>query len=176
MRVISGQFKGRKLPNADRLALRPTTDFAKESLFNLLRDRISIPNITFLDLCAGTGAISYELLSRGAASGTCVDSSKPSKLYRAKMLEVLGIETVRNIKLDIFKHMAREHEQYDFIFADPPFAMANLNQVPDEVFSSELLKPNGLFVLEHPEEHTFGQHPHFEMHKRYGRVNFTFFR
>lgn len=175
MRIVGGKYKGRKLPVSSKLDLRPTTDFAKESLFNLLRSRKDLSDIQFLDLFSGTGNISFELLSRGAASGTCVDISGASKSYRQAIISQLNIETLQNVKADVFKFIPRCKGEFDLVFADPPYDMIQLAELPSLIFDNKLLVENGLLVLEHPEEHTFGQHPHFSEHRRYGRVNFSFF-
>ncbi len=160
---------------SSKLDIRPTTDFAKESLFNLLSSRKDIIDIDFLDLFSGTGSISFEMISRGAKGGTCVDISSASHEYRSRIIAQLGIEELNNIKTDVFKFLARSSSKYDLIFADPPYGHEGLASLPDMIFEQELLREGGLFVLEHPEEHTFGQHPKFSEHRKYGRVNFSFF-
>lgn len=175
MRIVGGKYKGRKLPVSSKLVLRPTTDFAKESLFNLLLTRKELNDLEFLDLFSGTGSISFELMSRNAKGGTCVDVSSASQDYRNRIAEQLGIEGMRNIKSDVFKFINRCSSQFDLIFADPPFGLERLTDLPDLIFDHQLLRAGGVFVLEHPEEHTFGQHPKFTEHRRYGRVNFSFF-
>ena len=158
-----------------QLDLRPTTDFAKESLFNLLHTRKDLNDIEFLDLFSGTGSISFELMSRNAKEGTCVDLSSASQEYRNRIIDQLGIEGIRNMKSDVFKYLGRCSSQFDLIYADPPYGHERLIDLPDLIFDHDLLREGGVFVLEHPEEHTFGQHPKFTEHRRYGRVNFTFF-
>lgn len=160
---------------SSKLDLRPTTDFAKESLFNLLHTRKDLNDIEFLELFSGTGSISFELMSRNAKGGTCVDLSSASQEYRNRIIDQLGIEGIRNMRSDVFKYLGRCSSQFDLIFADPPYGLQRLTDLPDLIFDHELLREGGVFVLEHPEEHTFGQHPKFTEHRRYGRVNFTFF-
>lgn len=160
---------------SSKLDLRPTTDFAKESLFNLLSTRKDLSDIHFLDLFSGTGNISFELLSRGASRGTCVDITPASHVYRNRIMSELGIEELRSIKSDVFKFLTRCSSKFDLIFADPPYDLARLPDLPDIIFEKDLLSDDGIFILEHPEQHTFGQHPKFSEHRRYGRVNFTFF-
>lgn len=175
MRIIGGIHKGKKLPISNKLDLRPTTDRARESLINLLRNKIDFEDIRFLDLFSGTGAVSYELISLGAGAGVCVDISQTSHRYRSAMIEELGRPDLKNIKADVFKFCRRSQQSFDLVFADPPYAHPDLAKLPDLIFECGLLKADGLFVLEHPEEHTFGKHSHFDSHRKYGRVNFSFF-
>ena len=175
MRIVGGIYKGRKLPVSSKLDLRPTTDFAKESLFNLLNTRKNLHAIEFLDLFSGSGGIAFELISRGAERGTCVDNTSSSYDYRDRIMNQLGIKGIRNLKADVFKFLPRCSTKFDLIFADPPYDHERLVDLPDLIFDLDLLLEGGLFVLEHPEEHTFGKHPKFSEHRRYGRVNFSFF-
>lgn len=176
MRIVGGKYRGKKLPYSAKMDLRPTTDFAKESLFNLLNNKIDLEGISFLDLFSGTGNISYELISRGAGLGTCVDISAPSFKYRKGVIETMDFEELKSLKMDVFKFMRSSKRKFDLVFADPPYDLSQIPELPDLVFQHALLKADGLFVLEHPEDHTFGGHPHFSEHRRYGRVNFTFFK
>jgi 16S rRNA (guanine(966)-N(2))-methyltransferase RsmD len=175
LRIIGGKYRGKKLPVSNKLDLRPTTDFAKESLFNLLLNRIALEGIHFLDIFAGTGNISYELMSRGALSGRCVDISVSSHKYRERLIENIGMPGLRSIRSEGLKFLKATTHKYDLIFADPPYDYEHIHKIPDLVFQRGLLKANGLLVLEHSEEHTFDEDPHFAEHRRYGRVNFTFF-
>lgn len=175
MRIVGGKYKGRRLPVSSKLDLRPTTDFAKEALFNLLRSRKDITDTRFLELFSGTGSISFELLSRGAASGVCVDITAASHKYRAQIMSVLEIDSLQSIKSDVFRYLSRAAGQYDLIFADPPYDLERLPELPRLILDQGLLLPDGLLILEHPEEHSFGQDPNFVEHRKYGRVNFSFF-
>lgn len=175
MRIVGGKYKGRRLPVSSKLDLRPTTDFAKESLFNLLVTRKDLSEIRFLDLFSGTGNISFELLSRGASHGTCVDIVPATHAYRNRIMSELGIDELQSIKSDVFKYLSRCSSTFDLIFADPPYDFERLTDLPDIIFDTDLLSDDGIFILEHSEQHTFGQHPKFSEQRRYGRVNFTFF-
>jgi len=175
MRIISGKYRGKKLRPPQIPNLRPTTDYAKESLFNLLGNRIDLEDIRFLDLFAGTGNISFELMSRGAEGGLCVDISLASDKYRHRMIKEMGLKGLRSVKSEAFKFIRNCPEQFDLIFCDPPYDLKRLQDIPEAIFTSSLLKEDGLLVVEHPEEHTFGRTPHFQEHRRYGRVNFSFF-
>ena len=176
MRIIGGSRRGKVLPSFDKLDLRPTTDFAKESLFNILQHRIALDGIHFLDLFAGTGGISFEFMSRSAQSGVMVDISPGSQRYRVKILEQIGWDDLQSIRSDVFKFIKTCSGSFDIIFADPPFDLPELLEIPDLIFQHGLLKPDGRLILEHHERATFGKHPHFEEHRKYGAVNFTFFK
>jgi 16S rRNA (guanine(966)-N(2))-methyltransferase RsmD len=176
VRIIGGSRRGKVLPAFDKLNLRPTTDFAKESLFNILQHKTDLEDCYFLDLFAGTGSISYELMSRGAGGGILVDISNGSFRYRAKVLESLPWPSLKNRRADVFQFLRNCEETFDIIFADPPYDLSNLAEIPELIFQYELLKPGGLFILEHPESHTFGKAPHFLEHRKYGTVNFSFFQ
>ncbi len=175
MRIISGRFRGKKLRPPSNLTLRPTTDFAKESLFNLLQNKIELEGIHFLDLFAGTGNISYELISRGAGSGFCVDISLASHKFRQRMIKELDCRELKSIKTEAFRFVRNMDDRFDFIFADPPYDMEDLPKLPQAIFTSGLLKPDGLMVIEHPENHTFDDSEGFVEQRNYGRVNFSFF-
>jgi len=176
MRIIGGARRGKVLPRFDDPHLRPTTDFAKEALFNILQHRMVLEDIHFLDLFAGTGGISYEFMSRGAHSGVMVDLSISSQKYRVKILQGMGWDTLFSIRTDAFKYVKTCRDSFDLIFADPPFDLPDLDKIPDMIFQEELLKEDGIFVLEHPEKITFGKHPMFDEHRKYGAVNFSFFK
>ncbi|NNK80406.1 MAG: 16S rRNA (guanine(966)-N(2))-methyltransferase RsmD, partial [Flavobacteriales bacterium] len=153
MRIIGGKYRGKKLPVSNKLDLRPTTDFAKESLFNLLMNRKDIHDIHFLDIFSGTGNISYELISRGASSGRCVDISLASHKYREKLIAILDMKgELRSIKSEGLKFLRRTTDSYDIIFADPPYNYEHIHEIPRIVFQRELLKANGLLILEHSED------------------------
>lgn len=176
MRIIGGSRRGKVLPAFDKLNLRPITDFAKESLFNILQNKIDLDGCRFLDLFAGTGGISYELMSRGAEGGIMVDLSNGSFRYREKVLDSLPWPSLKNRRADVFQYIKNCEETFDLIFADPPYDMSNLVELPDLIFQYGLLKPAGLFILEHPESHTFGKAPYFLEHRKYGAVHFSFFQ
>lgn len=175
MRIISGKFKGRRIAPPKNITARPTTDFAKEGLFNLLANRIDFEDTTALDLFAGTGSISIELISRGCPHVTSIEQSKTQYAFIKKTCMELGIDNLLVLQTDVFKFLKKINSQYDFIFADPPYDLERLDEIPDLIFSRNTLKPEGLFILEHSAGSNFEGHPHFSEHRNYGNVNFSFF-
>lgn len=175
MRIISGTFGGRRLVPPKNITARPTTDFAKEALFNLLQNRIDFEGIDVLDLFAGTGSISLECVSRGAREVTAVEMAHTQQNFIIATSKQLGIRNLTVIRGDALKFIGTCHQKFDFIFADPPYALEQLPMVPDLVFQAGLLKEGGLMVLEHSAGNDFSKHPHFDEHRKYGNVNFTFF-
>lgn len=176
MRIISGTFKGRRLTPPKNITARPTTDFAKESLFNLLQNRIDFEGTDMLDLFAGTGGIGIEFVSRGAREVTSVEMAHTQQNFIIQTCKLLGIKNLQLIRGDVFKYIAGCKTKYDFIYADPPYALETLSTLPDLIFEHELLKEGGIMVLEHSKADDFSQHPHFDEHRKYGNVNFTFFQ
>ncbi len=176
MRIISGTLKGRRLLPPKNITARPTTDFAKESLFNLLQNRMDFEGIDMLDLFAGTGGIGLECVSRGAREVTAVELAHTQQNFIISACKQLGIKNLSVIRGDVFKYINACHIQYDLIFADPPYALEALPTLPDLVFEKELLREDGMFVLEHGKDYDFSSHPHFAEHRNYGSVNFSFFR
>ena len=158
------------------ITARPTTDFAKESLFNLLNNRIDFEDCEMLDLFAGTGGIGLEFVSRGAKEVTAVEVAHTQQNFIISACKQLGIRNLTVIRGDVFKFLNACHLQFDFIFADPPYALEALPTLPDLIFEKNILRPDGLFVLEHGKDYDFSNHPHFVSHRSYGSVNFTFFQ
>ena len=175
MRIIRGKYKGRKINAPKSVKARPTTDFAKESLFNILNNQIDFEDIEVLDLFAGTGNISFEFASRGAASVLSVDHSFTSVKFIQHVSEELELP-VRAIKAKVFGFLENHPGQYDIIFADPPYQLKNLDMLPDAVLSKKLLKPDGVFILEHGKENDFSNNEYLVDHRIYSRVNFSFFK
>jgi len=175
MRIISGKYKGRRIDVPGKITARPTTDFAKEGLFNLLNNRIDFEALEVLDLFAGTGSISIEFVSRGAASVVSVETDRKHCSYIRQVCGILGIENLILMQTDVFRFIASAHNRYDLIFADPPYALANLPEIPDLIFSAGILKEEGMLVLEHSSKNDFSQHPRFASHRNYGNVHFSFF-
>ena len=177
MRIISGKFKGRKFfPPAKNWPTRPTTDFSKEGLFNILTNLIDFESIKMLDLFGGTGNHSYEFISRGCQDVTYVDKFGGCIAFVKKTAEVLEIQdSIRIVKSDVFRFMHHTSAQYDYIFAGPPYGMPKLDQIPDILFSESLLESKGLFVLEHNPNHSFKDHPCFWQERHYGKTIFSFF-
>jgi 16S rRNA (guanine(966)-N(2))-methyltransferase RsmD len=175
VRIISGLYKGRRISTPTNIKARPTTDFAKEGLFNLLNNRIDFEDIDVLDLFAGTGSIGIEFVSRGCRSVTAIENFKTQCDFIQKVCAELKISNLHLLKMDAFKFIGSSNLQFDFIFADPPYELSILEQIPDLIFKNELLKIDGLFVLEHSSKNNLKQHPHFLDHRAYGNVNFSFF-
>ena len=176
MRIISGKYRGRHITPPKNITARPTTDFAKESLFNLLQNRFDFEGLEVLDLFAGTGSISLECVSRGARKVTAVELAHVQQNFIIQTSKQLGITNLNVFRGDVFKYINACRLRFDFIFADPPYALPTLPTLPDLVFDKDLLRPEGWFVLEHSADNEFTTHPRFVEHRQYGSVNFTFFR
>ena len=182
MRIISGIYGGRRFEAPKNLQARPTTDIAKESLFNILQNRIDLEGIKALDLFGGTGSISFELLSRRAAQVSCVEMGHQQQQFIRKVSETLKIgKELTLVRGDVFKFLksqiaiANVDGLYDLIFADPPYALPELKTLPELVLSNPLLKPDGVFILEHGKDQDFSSTPGFKELRVYGAVHFSFF-
>lgn len=175
MRIVAGELRGRRLNPPTNIPVRPTTDFAKESLFNILRNKIEFSECTALDLFCGTGGISFEFVSRGIRQITSIDMNPKCIAFINKTKEQFGVDNLFALRQDAFVYLGRSKMQYDVVFADPPYEMQNFDLVPDLVLKS-FLKPGGLFVLEHSKEHSYQDNPYFVEQRHYGKVNFTFFK
>lgn len=175
MRIISGRFRGRRLMPPKNITARPTTDFAKESLFNLLSNRMDFAGVEMLDLFAGTGSIGIEFISRGAKEVTSVELAHTQQNFIISVCKQLNINNLHVIRTDVFRYIKTCRLQYDFIYADPPYDLQALPTLPNLIFEQRLLKEYGLFVLEHSKSNTFQAHPHFIEQRTYGSVNFSFF-
>lgn len=154
---------------------RPTTDIAKEGLFNILQNRISFDGITTLDLFGGTGSISYELASRGAADLTIVEKDNAMHAFIKKNIELLKIENAKVLKMEVFNFLNGCNQQYDFIFAGPPYALGTIDELPKIIVEKELIAPNGFFVLEHTPRNNYEQFKGFSFVRNYGSTLFSFF-
>ena len=176
MRIVGGEFSGRRFNPPSGIPARPTTDVAKEGLFNTLENLMDLDGITTCDIFGGTGSISYELASRGAADLTIIERDTASINFIKKTAKDLGIEDKMHIiKGDVFRFMKQSTAQYDFIFAGPPYALANIDDLPHLVYEKEMLAADGIFVLEHTPRNDYQQHPGFLRMKNYGTTVFTFF-
>lgn len=176
MRIITGIYKGRRFDIPRSFKARPTTDFAKENLFNVLTGYIDLDGARALDLFAGTGSISLEFLSRGCSQVVSVELDRDHYTFIRQCVEKLGSDKSMIIRGDVFKFVKSCHQQFDIIFADPPYALEKLPEIPDLIFSRNLLADGGLFVFEHGKQNDFSNHPHFVEHRSYGSVNFSIFR
>jgi len=175
VRIISGSYRGKQIHPPSGMKARPTTDQAKEGLFNILIHRFDLEELEVLDLFAGTGSITYEFASRHARSVVAVEMDPVYFKFIRKIVSELEFENVTVIRGDVFRFLRHPSQSFDLIFADPPYNHPGLDQLPDLVFSSEILARDGWFILEHPGDHHFTAHPHFLNHRRYGGVNFTIF-
>lgn len=176
MRIIGGRYKGRKIDPPSDLKARPTTDFAREGLFNILSNRVDIESASILDLFAGTGSISYEFVSRGAANVHMVEKNARHLAGIKRIIRELGMENIRPIHIDVKAYLKTCRIKYDIIFADPPYDLSWLNELPDMVLEADILNEGGFFILEHPRSMSFSGHKSFFEHRNYGGVNFSFFR
>lgn len=175
MRIIAGTLKGRRLNPPANLPVRPTTDMARESLFNILNNYVDFEECSVMDLFAGTGAMSVEFISRGAREVTAVDINNACTEYIKSEAKRLELKNLRVVRADVFDLLKRANRKFDLVFADPPYAIEGLETLPDLVFDHQLLTDDGIFILEHPREYSFEEHPRFWQHRNYGKVNFTFF-
>ena len=176
MRIITGQYKGRHFDIPRSFKARPTTDFAKENIFNVLNAYIDFEDAMALDLFSGTGSISLELLSRGCKNVVSVEADRDHYAFIKQCLAKLGTDRCITIRGDVFRYLKTCHQQFDFIFADPPYALKQLKEIPDIVLSGNLLTNDGIFVFEHGKDYDFSSHPHFVEHRSYGSVNFSIFK
>jgi N6-adenine-specific methylase len=177
MRIIGGIYKRRRFEVPKTFKARPTTDFAKENLFNILSNTINFEDgPTALDLFAGTGSISIELVSRGCSKVVSVEKENAHFSFINKVIRELKTDKCLPLRGDVFRFINGCKQQFEFIFADPPYDLVELQTIPDLIFSHNLLKEDGVFVLEHGKKNNFEDHPNFFDKRVYGSVNFSFFR
>ena len=176
MRIITGLYKGRHFDIPRSFKARPTTDFAKENIFNVLTQYIDFDGAIALDLFSGTGSISLELASRGCARVISVEADRDHHRFILQCLQKLQNPPVTAIRGDVFRFIKSCKQQFDFIFADPPYALEELPTIPSLVFEKNLLKEDGVFVFEHGKNDSFTDHPNFVEHRSYGSVNFSIFQ
>jgi len=176
MRIISGKYGGRRInPPAKMPYTRPTTDIAKEGLFNILQNRIAFEGIRTLDLFGGTGCISYELASRGAADLTVVEKDANMQAFTKKNIQMLGIENCKVLKMDVFDYINTCNESFDFIFAGPPYALGTIDEIPNLIVSRNMIGKDGFFVLEHTPRNSYEKFAGFSFQRNYGTTIFSFF-
>jgi len=176
MRIISGKYGRRRFDVPTNITARPTTDMARENLFNVLTNLVDLEGVRTLDLFAGTGAISLEFLSRGAASAVAVEKAAVQARFIHKVCQQLGEENLTVVRGDVFKFIGQCKQQFDIIFADPPYALPQLGELPSLILNSAMVAPGTLVIIEHPREYDFTTLPHFLQHRIYGKVNFTLFQ
>ena len=176
MRIITGEYKGRHFDIPRTFKARPTTDFAKENIFNVLQGYIDFEDATALDLFAGTGSISLELVSRGCKQVVSVEADRDHANFIRQCFKKLNEERDILVRGDVFRFLKSCHQKFDFIFADPPYALKELETIPELIFQNNLLKEGGLLVLEHGKDNNFEENPYFVERRVYGSVNFSIFR
>jgi 16S rRNA (guanine966-N2)-methyltransferase len=176
MRIVGGQYGGLRLSPPANLPVRPTTDIAKEALFNILEHKLTLADCTCLDLFAGTGNISFELVSRGALDVDAIDIHFKCLQYIKETALKLSTERISTRKADVLKYISSCKKQYDFIFADPPYDLPKLPQLATLIFENELLKSKGLLVIEHPSTRKMDDIPYFLETRKYGYSSFSFYK
>lgn len=177
MRIISGTHGGRRIdPPAKMPHTRPTTDIAKEGLFNVIQNNLDIEDLVTLDLFGGTGCISYELASRGCNDLTIVEKDPVMYEFIKKTAALLKLENFKVLKSDVFRYISSCSNQYDFIFAGPPYALTNIDDLPKIIFEKKLLNPGGWFVLEHTPRNDYKKNPYFKSERNYGTTIFSIFK
>ena len=178
MRIIGGQFKGyRFTPPADKWPTRPTTDYSKEALYNILMNIADFEEMNFLDLFGGSGNHCYECISRGAKSATYVDKFPNCIKFVHKMSEKLEIEDqITIVRSDVFKFIKATNRQYSYIFAGPPYGLPTIHTIPDQIFEHNLLTDEGLLVVEHNPHVRYDYHPRLTDVRNYGQTHFSFFK
>ncbi|PCH93235.1 MAG: 16S rRNA (guanine(966)-N(2))-methyltransferase RsmD [Bacteroidetes bacterium] len=176
MRVISGEFKGRVFNPPSNLRLRPTTDRAKESLFNILNNYVDFRELKVLDLFAGTGNISYEYISRGVVDITMVERDPKCVAFIQDTLKKLEVTNVDIVRTDVFRFIDDCPDKFDLIFADPPYSLSRIQEIPTMIFQNGLLKKDGLIIIEHGSRITFDEEENFYRKRNIGEVNFSIFR
>ncbi len=176
MRIIGGELGGRKINPPNKMPYtRPTTDIAKEGLFNIIENNLEISKLKTLDLFGGTGSISFELASRGATDQTIVEKDSQMYEFIKKTAAQLKLSHLKTVKLDVFKFIHQCNEQFDFIFAGPPYALAEIDELPKQVFEKKLLNQKGWFVLEHTPRNDYKNFPFYKTERNYGTTVFSIF-
>ena len=175
MRIIGGALKGRAICPPAGYKARPTTDFAREGLFNILGNEYEFEDLKVLDLFGGTGAVSFEFASRGAARVWSVDMARENAAFIRSEARRLGLDNVVAVHGNVFDFLPLCRERFDLVFADPPYALEGLESLPDKVFARDILVSGNYFILEHGSDHSFSTHPLFVKERKYGRVHFSFF-
>lgn len=175
MRIIGGKYKSRRIQVPSNLKARPTTDFAREGLFNVLNNLLDWEETSALDLFSGTGSIAFELISRGCNYVVSVEQNQNHFNFICKAQETLGAKELFPIKADAFKYLQSLKQPFDFIFADPPYDLPDAGKIPEIILHKQLVKEGGFFVMEHSKNHNFAHLPHFKEERKYGNVHFSFF-
>jgi len=175
MRIIRGKYGRRRFDVPKNITARPTTDFARENIFNVLENMVDFDGLNALDLFSGTGAISFEFLSRGCAQVTAVETSATQYKFIQHVSQKLNADNLRLIKGDVFKFLSATSGSYDIVFADPPYDHPRFAEIPGMILGAGILAPGAIFVMEHSRNHDFSSLPYFRRHLAYGSVNFSIF-
>lgn len=175
MRIIRGKYGRRRFDVPTNITARPTTDFARENIFNVLENMVDFEGLSALDLFAGTGAITFEFLSRGCADVTAVEKASTQYNFIKKVAQQLNVDNLTLIKGDALKFIDTCTKKFDLIFADPPYDMPDFASVPVKILGSQMLRPGTVVIVEHSKNHDFSTLPHFIDHRTYGSVNFSIF-
>lgn len=175
MRIIRGRYKGRQIITPKNLKVRPTTDFAKEAIFNIIENFFDLEECDVLDLYSGTGNISFEFASRGVKSIRAVEQNTSCYKFMIKAKESMGLYNMSTVRADVKAFLSKIKEKYDIIFADPFYDMKGVEDFPDKIFEKDILKDEAWLILEHSKKHDFSNHPKFDSSRNYGNVNFTIF-
>jgi 16S rRNA (guanine966-N2)-methyltransferase len=176
MRIIGGELGGRKINPPLKMPLtRPTTDIAKEGLFNVLQNNLDFTELKTLDLFGGTGSISFELASRGAQDLIVVEKDRKMFDFIKDTSKELKLVNVKVFRMDVFKFIEQSQEKFDFIFAGPPYALENIDDLPRLIFEKQLLKDEGWFVLEHTPRNEYKEFPFYKTQRNYGTTVFSIF-
>lgn len=175
MRIIGGKYGRRTIRPPKNLPVRPTTDLAKESLFNILSNKIDFYDKTALDLFTGTGSIAFEFASRACQEVIAIDKNQQCIQFINKASSDFGMENLHAIRADAFRFIQSSSRRFDLIFADPPYALAHIDTISQLIFENNLLNKEGWLIVEHPREVDLSKQEHFAEHRKYGKVNFSFF-
>lgn len=176
MRIVGGKYGGRIITVSKGFDSRPTTDFAKEALFNILNNHFNMEELRVLDLFSGTGSISFEFASRGCPEIDLVEINTRSIQFISRVASEIGMKGIHPVRMDVFRFIPICRKRYQLIFADPPYDLKKIPEIPGMVFSHQLLEPDGWFILEHGKSNNFENDPHFFQERNYGSVHFSFFR
>lgn len=176
MRIVSGKYKRRIISPPKNLPVRPTTDMAKESLFNILGNRIDFNELNVLDLFAGTGNISYEFISRGCAAVTAVDTDFGCVRFIKETADKLEMDNLAVVKQDVFRFLTMTKTKYDIVFADPPYKLDKIPEIHKAIFDKSILAEDGWLIIEHSRDTDFSTFDGFVEHRKYGSVNFSIFQ
>ncbi|MBS1774604.1 MAG: RsmD family RNA methyltransferase [Chitinophagaceae bacterium] len=176
MRIIGGSMGGRRITPPPKMPYtRPTTDIAKEGLFNIIENNLEIDGLVTLDLFGGTGSISYELASRGAADLTIVEKDPEMFAFIKRTTNALNLPHIKVVKSDVFRFIREGGKKYDLIFAGPPYALSSIDEIPIEIFKNELLKEEGWFILEHTPKNDYRKFDFYRTERNYGTTIFSIF-